>query len=63
MKREIVEFCPVCEHEVKLYPIMFERQKCPKCGAMIKPCSMCDCDICDCAKCAEKYPYQEDDLA
>lgn len=52
---KIVELCPHCEEEVKIEAVMFELQKCPKCGGRIRACSMCDSDICDCAKCEAKY--------
>lgn len=58
--RKIAEYCEHCEEEVKIAPIMFIAQKCPKCGHPIKACSMCDCDICDCSKCEQKWSQKED---
>lgn len=37
----IVEFCPHCENEVVL-DAKFQKQYCPICNKLIKPCSMCD---------------------
>lgn len=60
---KVTEFCPHCEEEVLLKDIMFEPQKCPKCGHMIKACILCDWDICDCSVCAKKYPCGEENEA
>lgn len=52
---KITEWCPYCEKEVKLEPIMHELQRCPKCGTPIRACSMCDEDIVNCEECEKKY--------
>ena len=50
MSTPIVEFCPGCEQEVKLRPVLM-KQKCPKCGLTIKPCALCDMDVVDRRNC------------
>lgn len=44
----ITELCPYCNNEVSLCH-SFELQKCPTCGKVIKPCSLCNKS--DCKKC------------
>lgn len=44
------EICPYCEHEVELKTV-FEKQICPNCKQLIKPCSMCNMDQVTCSKC------------
>lgn len=52
---KVTELCPYCDQEIKLEPRMHVLQRCPKCGAPIRACSLCDCDIVDCDKCEKKY--------
>ena len=52
---KVDELCPCCDQEVKLEPKMHILQSCPKCGAPIRACSLCDCDIVDCSRCQKKY--------
>ena len=52
---KVVELCPCCDQEVKLEPKMHILQRCPKCGAPIRACSLCDCDVVDCSECQKKY--------
>ena len=52
---KVIELCPCCGQEVKLEPKMHVLQRCPKCGAPIRACSLCDHDIVDCSKCEKKH--------
>ncbi len=52
---KVTELCPCCDQEVKLEPRMHILQRCPKCGAPIRACSLCDCDVVDCSSCEKKY--------
>lgn len=52
---KVTELCPCCDQEVKLEPKRYVLQRCPKCGAPIRTCSLCDCDIVDCSKCQKKF--------
>lgn len=52
---KVTELCPCCDQEVKLEPKRYVLQRCPKCGAPIRVCSLCDCDIVDCSKCQKKF--------
>lgn len=48
LKLTIDELCPHCGQTVELEE-KFEIQKCPVCGALIQPCSLCSdmrCDKC-----------------
>lgn len=47
---DIDDICPHCGEEVVLKSV-FSNQKCPKCGKLISPCSLCDMNICDCNNC------------
>lgn len=47
----VYEMCPYCEEEVELKAVPKKMQICPKCGMMIRACSMCDMDTVDCNKC------------
>ena len=44
------EQCPYCEEEVVI-PSTFSLHKCPNCGKLIKPCSMCDNSKNQCRNC------------
>lgn len=46
----ITEYCEHCEHEVEL-KLEFKVQRCPECGKLITPCSICNSDLCDCSDC------------
>ncbi len=52
---KVWELCPHCEEEVELDAVKCKLQRCPNCGRMIKPCSMCDMDKCDCSRCDKRY--------
>lgn len=41
MPGKVIEMCPFCMEEVELDPIPMERQPCPRCGALIRPCCLC----------------------
>lgn len=45
-----VETCPYCENEVEI-ETKFEKQECPKCGSIIKPCNLCLTDKIKCIEC------------
>lgn len=49
----ITEWCSNCSTEVELENIS-QKQICPKCGANIWPCSLCDYNRVSCAKCIIK---------
>jgi predicted RNA-binding Zn-ribbon protein involved in translation (DUF1610 family) len=44
------ELCPHCGEEVDL-PAYMGIYKCPNCGALILPCSLCDWDEVNCEEC------------
>jgi len=48
--RVITEWCPHCKTEVELENKR-EPQKCPSCGKLILPCSLCEYDKVRCGKC------------
>lgn len=49
------EYCPHCENEVELKnPVEKVRQRCPVCGEMILPCSICSKRTEGCRECAIK---------
>jgi len=48
-----IEWCPDCENEVEIRA--YGISKCPECGAILRPCSMCSADQYDrCNRC----PYE-----
>lgn len=49
-KRIVDEWCPYCTQDVKL-TTDFKLQKCPNCGMMIAPCSLCDWNTVKCSQC------------
>ena len=51
--KTIFEYCPHCEDEVEIKRV-FKAQKCPNCGKVILPCSMCDHDKVKCSECPLK---------
>ena len=52
---KVTELCPCCDQEVKLEPKRYILQRCPKCGAPIRACCLCDCDVVNCSECQKKY--------
>ena len=55
----ITEWCSSCENEVELKE-GFVKQKCPSCGELLLPCSMCNQDEINCSNClAEKDKYTQ----
>ena len=51
------EICPHCEEEVLLNGAKFKtKQKCPCCGRMILPCSLCE-DFNSCCACEDKIQW------
>lgn len=52
---KVIEVCPFCMEEVELESILFDRQKCPNCGNMIRACCLCDMsDTLDCTWCSDE---------
>lgn len=51
------EICPHCEEEVLLKDAKLKtKQKCPCCGRMILPCSLCE-DFSRCCECEDKIQW------
>jgi predicted RNA-binding Zn-ribbon protein involved in translation (DUF1610 family) len=46
----IHELCPHCDNEVEIKE-SFSEQRCPRCGNVILPCSMCNSEESECGMC------------
>lgn len=59
--KKVIEYCSCCEQEVKINAVPCVLQRCPKCGAPIRACSLCDLNVVDCQEC-EKDRKEEWDF-